>query len=261
MKFIRKILVRVLGLKGYLRLVSKTYIICISYGLMRKKYAELYYIKKIVKPGDHVLDIGANLGYYSFFMALSAGKNGRLLAVEPIPLFASVWRKNMKSLRGYDFTLFNCALGNDARDKVKMSIPIVDGVVRHGLTRVIDDTNTPASQALSFEVPMRNGDALMHEAGISRLDFIKCDVEGFEQYVIPSLKSTISTWCPIMQVELSGNENRQAVYDFLVALGYECYVLKDDKLVRVETKDIFTFNCDFYFVHPGNPVNSSTKKQ
>ena len=37
MKFVRKILVNLFGLKGYLRLISKTYIICISYGLMRKK--------------------------------------------------------------------------------------------------------------------------------------------------------------------------------------------------------------------------------
>jgi len=257
MKFIRKILVKVFGLKGYLRLVSKVYIICISYGLMRKKYSELFFIKKLVKPGDHVLDIGANLAYYSFFMTVSAGKKGKLIAVEPIPLFAEVWKKNMRSLKGYDYTLVNCALGNEPKEKVKMSIPIVDGIVRHGLTKVVDTSTTLSTSendsnstvALSFEVPMKNGDSLMQELKIDRLDFIKCDVEGFEQYVIPSLSTTIQQQLPILQIELSGNENRSAVADFLVNLSYDIFILKDDLLNSIQKNDIFSINQDFYFIH------------
>lgn len=249
MKAVRKILIRVLGLKGYLRLVSKTYIIGISYGLMRKKYGELFFLKKIIKPGDHVLDIGANLGYYSFFMTVSAGKNGRVIGVEPIPLFAEVWKKNLRSLKGYNYALQNCALGTESRDKVTMSIPVVDGVVRHGLTKVVENQVVSKNDSLSFEVPMKNGDQLMQDQGLTRLDFLKCDVEGYEQYVLPSLKETIQKYLPVLQIELSGNDNRLTVVDFLVNLSYEIFILKEEKLRPVEKKDIFTFNQDFYFVH------------
>lgn len=247
MKFIRKILVKILGLKGYLRLVSRIYIICISMGWMRKKYSELFFLKKLVKPGDTVLDIGANLAYYSFFMSVSAGKTGKVYAVEPIPLFAEVWRKNMSKLKEKNYHLSNCALGSEAREKVKMSIPIVNGVVRHGLTKVTDDSDNTSATAMSFEVPMKNGDALMTELNISKLDFIKCDVEGFEQYVIPSLENTIRRDLPILQIELSGDENRKNVADFLVNLSYEIHILKGEKLVAIDIKDIFNFNQDFYF--------------
>jgi len=249
MKLIRKLLVKLLGLKGYLRLVSKVYIICISYGLMRKKYGELFFIKKIVKPGDSVLDIGANLSYYSFFMMISAGKNGKLVAVEPIPLFAEVWKKNMRSLKKYNFKLENCALGNEAKESVKMSIPIVDGIVRHGLTKVVDENDKGMTTALSFDVPMKNGDQLINELGFERLDFIKCDVEGFEQYVIPSLTETIQRYLPILQIELSGDENRAAVADFLVNLSYDIFIFKDEFLNPIQKNDIFSVNQDFYFVH------------
>lgn len=249
MKLIRKLLVKLLGLKGYLRLVSKVYIICISYGLMRKKYGELFFIKKLVKPGNTVLDIGANLSYYSFFMMISAGKTGKLIAVEPIPLFAEVWKKNMHSLKKYNYKLENCALGTEAKESVKMSIPIVDGIVRHGLTKVVDENDKGMTTALSFDVPMKNGDSLLKELNIDRLDFIKCDVEGFEQYVIPSLTSTIQQHLPILQIELSGIENRKSVADFLVNLSYDIYILKDELLNPIQKNDIFSVNQDFYFVH------------
>lgn len=247
MKFIRKILVKLFGLKGYLRLISKTYIICISYGLMRKKYAELFFVRKIVKPGDVVLDIGANLAYYSFFLAVSVGKKGKVLAVEPIPLFADIWKKNMRSLKKYDYQLFNCALGTEAKENVKMSIPIVNGVVRHGLTKV-DESNEVDEKAMSFDVPMYNGDELIQSQKLNQLNFIKCDVEGFEQYVIPSLKSTITTFLPVLQIELGGEENKSAVVDFLTQLDYQIFILKEEKLNEIQITEIQKFNQDFYFI-------------
>lgn len=248
MKFIRKILVKTLGLKGYLRLVSRIYIISISLGWMRKKYPELFFLKKIVKSGSTVLDIGANLAYYSFFMSVSAGRDGKVYGVEPIPLFAGIWQKNMSKLKIKNYHISNCALGSEAKEKVKMSIPIVDGVVRHGLTKVVDEADKGRETAMTFEVPMKNGDDLINELNITKLDFIKCDVEGFEQFVIPSLEKTLKRDQPLLQIELSGTDNRRNVVDFLVNLSYGIYILKDDRLKAIEIKDIFNFNQDFYFV-------------
>jgi len=248
MKLIRKILVKILGLKGYLRLVSRIYIRCISMGLMRKKYPELFFLKKLVKPGNTVLDIGANLAYYSYFLSDAVGENGTVYAVEPIPLFASVWQKNMGKRREKNYHLSNCALGSEAKEKVKMSIPIVNGVVRHGLTKVVDEKDAETAVAMSFEVPMKNGDALLTELQVTKIDFIKCDVEGFEQYVIPSLQHTIERDLPVLQIELAGDENRRNVVNFLVNLSYEIYILRNDQLIGLDIKDIFNFNQDFYFV-------------
>lgn len=262
MKLIRKILVKILGLKGYLRLVSRIYIISISMGLMRKKYPELFFLKKVVKPGSTILDIGANLAYYSFFMSRAAGNNGKVYAVEPIPLFAEVWEKNMRKSKNKNYHLSNCALGTEAKEKVKMSIPIVNGIVRHGLTKVVDESESGTATAMSFEVPMKNGDVLINELSISKLDFIKCDVEGFEQYVIPSLKQTIIRDLPVFQIELSGTDNRQNVVDFLVNLSYNIYILKEESLVNLEIKDIFNVNQDFYFLPESklDELNYLTKK-
>ena len=185
MKLIRKLLVKFIGLKNYLRLVSKIYILIINLGFYKKKYSELHFIKSVIRKDDSVLDIGANLGYYSFFMAKQINEKGRLIAVEPIPLFVKVWTSNLKRFSRKNIVHHNCALGNENLPSVKMSIPIVNGVVRHGLTKVSAESS---ENEIAFEIPMKIGDELIAKDQLNKLDYIKCDVEGYEQFVIPSLK-------------------------------------------------------------------------
>lgn len=220
----------------------------ISMGAMKTKYAELFFVRKIVKEGDVIMDIGSNLGYYSYFMAKYQGKKGKLIAVEPIPLFADVWNKNLKKYKGDSVKLFNCALGSEAQDKVNMSIPIVNGVVRHGLTKISESAENGDS-IMSFEVPMRVGDEVINENELTGLDYIKCDVEGYEQYVIPSLESTLEKFKPLLQIELGGVENRERVVEYLVKKSYQIFILKGEFLIPIEKNDIFSVNQDFYFIH------------
>ncbi|MFD1552001.1 hypothetical protein DNU06_01125 [Putridiphycobacter roseus] len=249
MKAIRKLLVKLLGIKGYLQLISSIYLKMISLGFFKKKYAELHFIQNVIKPNDVVIDIGANLGYYSYFMAKSIQENGKLLAIEPIPLFADVWKKNMRKYQANkNIKLFNVALGSKAQTAVKMSIPIVNGIVRHGLTKV--DNHNVDQAALSFDVPMMVGDELLASEKVDQINYIKCDVEGYEQFVMPSLKNHIENYKPLIQIELNGKENREAVVKLLLSLDYQIHILDFNKLKGIEPEEIHTFNQDFYFIHP-----------
>lgn len=250
MKTIRKILVKVVGIKTYLNWVSKIYITLINFGFSKSKYAELYFTQKVVNKGDTVLDIGANLSYYSYFLAKRIGDSGRLLAVEPIPLFAEVWKKNMSKYKTEDIKLFNCALGDVEKAAVDMSIPIVNGVVRHGLTKIDGQKNEKKHEKLlEFKVPMYVGDQLLSNENLVKLDYLKCDVEGYEQFVMPSLKNTISKFKPIVQIELNGGENRENVVNFLLPLNYSIYILDTDKLKQIQKTEIHDYNQDFYFLN------------
>jgi len=259
MKTIRKILVKVVGIKTYLSWVSKIYITLINFGFSKSKYAELYFTQKIVNEGDTVLDIGANLSYYSYFLAKKIGNSGVLLAVEPIPLFAEIWRKNMSKYKTENIKLFNCALGSEETEAVTMSIPIVNGVVRHGLTKVDGQKNEEVHEKLlEFKVPMHIGDELLLGENLSQLDYLKCDVEGYEQFVMPSLKNTISKFKPLIQIELNGKENRENVVDFLLPLNYSIYILVEHHLKQINQSEIHDFNQDFYFINSSKLKKYST---
>lgn len=244
MKLIRIILFKILGLKTYLRLVSKIYIIYIKAGFGKKKYPELFYLKTIIKSGYTCLDIGANLGYYSAFLSKFAGPSGKVYAVEPVPLFAEIWKKNTKNRNSSKLHLFNCALG-ESSTTVEMGMPVIDGVVHHGMTKILTDKNQEYQK--TFSVQMQNPDVLF--SAIEKIDFIKVDVEGYESIVFNNMKETLSKHKPMIQSELSGATNRINVINTLSALNYKIYILQNDKLIEADNIIIDTYDGDFYFKH------------
>jgi FkbM family methyltransferase len=241
-KFVKNILFRIFGLKSYLRIVSKVYIWMIKAGFGKTDYPELFYLKEIIKPGFTCIDIGANMGYYSVFMSKFAASNGHVYAVEPVPLFAEIWKKNTSSSKNKNLTLFNYALG-ESEGNVDMGMPVINGEVHHGMTKVLSEGNSGFSE--KFSVSMKNPDQLFAE--IKKIDFIKIDVEGYESIVFKNMQSTIIRCKPLIQSELSGAENRISVINLLEHIGYKCMILKNKNLELADSKIKSDYTGDFYF--------------
>lgn len=222
MKALRKLLVSTLGFERYIRLASYAYLRLVAVGWGRSKYPELFFLEKLVKPGDTCLDIGANLGYYSVALSRLVGPTGKVLAVEPVPLFQHIWEDNVR-LSGHDnLLLLPYALGGQ-NDTVRMGTPARNGLLHHGMTKVAD--SSPSEEYAQFyEVPMRVPDELL--ADFARLDFVKCDVEGFEYEVFRNMQQTLRRHRPVIQTELNGLDNRRKVAGLLGELGYRPYVLE-----------------------------------
>jgi FkbM family methyltransferase len=242
MKAIRKILVKILGIKGFIKLASKTYLLLVKNGFLKKKYPELFFLQEFIKDGSTSIDIGANVGYYSYFLSKYSGSNGKVYAVEPIPMFGEIWIKNTRKTGYKNLTLYPYALGAE-NTLVKMGIPEVDGVLHHGMTKIV---STREEKYLEYyDVEMKIPDELF--GNIEKIDFIKCDVEGYENYVFSNMQETIKTHMPFIQSELSGYENRKKVIEMLEGLGYITQILENGKLRQIVTDEIKTLSCDFYF--------------
>ncbi len=243
MKLIRKIIVKLLGLKGYIAFVSYIYIKLVTNGFLKKQYPELFFLKTLVKPGDVCIDIGANVGYYSLFLSKITGKSGKVLAVEPVPMFTELWKKNTRHSHLKNLELLPYALGAENKT-VQMGIPEKNGVVHHGMTKI---TSTADEHYVKyFEVEMRNPDQLFEN--LEKLNFIKCDVEGYERYVFANLVKTISKHKPLIQSELSGAENRKEVITLLEGMGYKAHLLQNEGLVLASVTDKLQVEKDFYFI-------------
>lgn len=216
----------------------------VNFGFLKNKYPELFFLKKIIKHGFVCIDIGANVGYYSYFLSKLAGKNGELYAVEPIPTFGEIWKKNVPQNNCKKTKLLPYALGSE-NSTVKMGTPIVRGVVHHGMTHIVSNNENNIAQ--TFEVPMRIPDELFSE--LTKVDFIKCDVEGYEQFVFANSKNTLTKHKPLVQSELSGTENRKFVISLFEELGYKTCLLKNScKLIEATNEEKINNPNDFYFV-------------
>lgn len=249
-KFIKKLLFKILGAKKYLSLISGILLRMLSFGFYKnhRDYQELHFLKEIVSEGNYCVDIGANLGYFSVSLAKIVGKKGHVFAVEPIPLYKEVLQKNLRKFRLKNVTIHNVALG-DQEKTVEMGVPVLNGIMRHGLTQVTEVGNFEYSK--TFTVPMKKPDELFSD--LPKIDFLKVDVEGYEAFVMENFVETLKKHKPLIQIELVPKDVRVKVLHLMKSLGYKLFVLQNKKLVEYDFQkaedDRFM---NYFFNHPEN---------
>jgi len=243
MHLIRRLLLRLVGQKGYYVIVSKVYISLTSSGFFKKKYPELFYLKKIIRPGFVCVDIGANMGYYSTSLSKLAGKNGKVFSVEPVPLFVDILRLNLHAVKASNVEVLPYALGGENK-KVMMGTPEVGGIIRHGQTRLVSTADLKYKD--QYEVDMKIPDELF--ADLERLDFIKCDVEGYEYYVFSNMKKVLQKFRPLVQSELGNTQTKQQMYDLFSSMNYRPCRLANETLVPMTKDELMAYEPDTYFI-------------
>src|SRR5580700_6351470 len=108
---IKRILLSILGESRYLTLLSGTFQRLYRTGLLGKEYEDVYFLKKIIRPGDYCADIGAHLGYFTIELSRLVGTNGKVFAVEPINLFHRVLQRLLQRKKARNVSLYQLALG------------------------------------------------------------------------------------------------------------------------------------------------------
>lgn len=232
---VRKVLYKTLSFENYLRTLSRLYFFSYRTGLLRKNpgIQYPYFLKKVIKRGDVVIDIGANLGYYTCLMARWVGSVGKIYAVEPVEPIRNVLRRNARKFKQVEILPYALGtenkpimLGNDSLKK--------NGYVATGQHFVMDGMATADEPEVTFNAEMRRGSELFGD--LARLDFIKCDVEGYEAFIIPEMKEVIRKHKPVLLIE-TGGENRTKIISVLQELNYVPYILKEQKLYPLQTAD------------------------
>lgn len=126
-----------------------------------------------VRPGMTVLDIGANLGYFTVLLADLTGPTGKVLSFEPNPAMNSLLRRSIEVNGVLPWTrLHEIALGDSAGD-----VAINARLDHPGGAHIVRGS---ADRPDGVKVPVRRLDSITDALDA---DFIKMDVEGYEQHV------------------------------------------------------------------------------
>lgn len=233
-KEIRKVLCRVLPFNTYLWLLSKSFLLSYNFGLLKSNpfFEYHYFVKNIVRKGDVCIDIGANLGYFTVPMARIVGKQGMIYSVEPVKPALKVLRSNTK--RFSNVKIFPVALGSK-NDKVMLGNRTMEknNYIATGSNFVMENKSNEKVD-VDFEAEMRKGSELFQD--LNQLDFIKCDVEGYEINIIPEMKDIIFKFRPVLLVESNG-ENRRQLIDLFSKENYNIFILNDGRLHSVKDSD------------------------
>ena len=177
-------------------------------------------LKQVVQPGMKVLDVGANIGYFSLLLAREVGPSGHVWAFEPTRAYGQRLREHLLLNQLEDrVTVLPVAL-SDHPDEAVISIGEASATL-HPLD------HAPAHG--SETIQLRRLDDLVDELGIDRLDLVKVDIDGHEPAFLRGAAKTIARHQPIMIVEffqgnldMAGGDVRQLKTQ-LESMGYRLH--------------------------------------
>lgn len=191
-----------------------------------------------------VVDVGANVGYFSIFAALSFPKS-TIYSCEPVPQTFSVLERNLGDRP--NFRLFNIGFTDSPGEKQMSFVPdfsSVSTVCKDGPVRVKMDTL----------------DGWMKSVQIENIDLLKIDTEGHEMEVLKAGTETLSrTRYLFIEITLDGTQH----YTFseigacLIGAGYNFQLIGFRNFDgvsegRMKAMDVFFKN----ILHPMNILKS-----
>jgi FkbM family methyltransferase len=161
-----------------------------------------------VKPGMHVVDVGANHGYYSLLFAALAGPTGKVAAIEPEPRTAALLKRSVRMNGFADRTL----ICTDAAGAIEgRRVLLVSPRFEPKNARVLASGEIEEDYE-GFFVRTTRLDTLL--ASWPRVDFIKIDVEGQEDAVVEGMMEILKRDRPMLVLEF--NVGRCAKPEYLL---------------------------------------------
>lgn len=163
-------------------------------GAYERELVKLF--RKALMPGMVILDVGANIGYFSVIAAGLVGKGGEVHAFEPeIACFGRL-KKNLALL---PWAHAHCIAVGDYSDSGSFHYSQKPGQTGWGSLMRGGD-NVSAEKTL---VSVTSLDIWSCEHAIHRVDFIKMDIEGGEYRALKGAESMLRQYRPVIVTELN----------------------------------------------------------
>ena len=140
-------------------------------------------IREEIKEGDVVIDVGANIGYYTLIFAQLVGKTGKVFAFEPEPKNFYILKKNIE-INNYTNVVVEQKIVSDKCGKMKLFISDSD-IVGHRIHKMGNLEKFIELESVTLDDYMKKLNL------VSKVNFIKIDVEGAEPKVLEGSKKIL----------------------------------------------------------------------
>ena len=144
---------------------------------------------RALAPGAVAVDAGANIGATALIMSAFVGAQGRVVALEPGPRSFALLQRNLALNAAAAVTPLALALSAEP-GRISFCEDSAFGHLAPG---------APGLQAVQVETL----DRIVEQQGLTRLDLLKIDTEGFEPQVLEGARATIERLAPVIYLELN----------------------------------------------------------
>ncbi len=204
----------------------------------KNDFHEIELLKKLIKPNDYVLDIGANIGFYAKIISDIVGEKGQVYCFEPDKTNYNYLVKNTSENK--NIKLFNLAV-SDKSEIIK--------VYKSKLLNV-DHRTYPVNNYDSVEEINANSiDELLKNKSLEKINFIKIDIQGFELTAFKGMQNLLSSNNNIKIIaEYWPHGFKRAgtsaieFYDFFGKLNYQFKLIDEGKISLLDRNYIVENN-------------------
>lgn len=205
-------------------------------------------ILELVEPGNCVLDIGANMGWYALNIA-KLQPDTIVHAFEPLSSTYAALTENVRLNGLNNIRTYNFGFSSEKQDLEFFFYPEGSG---NASSANLSDRDDVQKVICHVEVL----DQAAPELKLPNVDFIKCDVEGAELFVFQGGMKTLAKDKPVVFTEMLRKWAAQFDYhpneiiDLFLSLGYQCFTASADKKLHLFGRmDEQTQETNFFFLH------------
>lgn len=202
----------------------------------RQDKREIAIMKANIQTGDTILDIGANIGFYTRILSNLAGDKGKVYSFEPDIINYSRLEKNCRQLANVQF--YNQAVSNET------------GVLKiyKSLMLNVDHRTYPIDEYESVEeISCVAIDALIPDG--QAVDFIKIDIQGFEMSAFSGMKKTLAANPQVKIISefwpfglQKAGSSVQELLSFFWDAGFKVYLIQEKQFELIKPDDIDRFS-------------------
>lgn len=171
----------------------------------------------LIKQGNTILDIGANIGYYALLESRIVGATGKVYAVEPVSSNLESLKQNV-SANGYtNIQVFHLAMSNRTG---KSTIYVSD---RPNWASMLEN-RTPGEVIGTESVPTSTVDDFLRDKNTPNL--IRMDVEGYEYNIVKGMTGTLQKNVIVLLEFHEFNLTKEQITEFFEIFKKNNYIVK-----------------------------------
>lgn len=178
-------------------------------------------MERLVEPGDTVVDIGANVGYFTLLLSTLVGPQGKVIAIEAHPEIAAANRANLDRNAVTNVRLISAAVTDEVGE-----VTLYEGPATNiGSTSIMAERGGRGS----IQVPGRPLFEHLSGEQLDRISLVKIDIEGAEVPVVRQLLDRIDDFgerfSMLVEAGVAADPRWRDLFDRFVAKGFCAYAI------------------------------------
>lgn len=181
--------------------------------------AEIALARVFLRPGDRVVDVGANIGTHSIAYGRLVGASGEVISCEPHPYMFALLARNTEENSPSRVRLLEMAIGATS-GTLWMDLPAQEASLNFGSLQATETSQ--GADAAATRVPVAR--ECLDNLDLGSVRLLKMDVEGSEIHVLQGASQLLSIHRPIVMAESNTAAHSWPVVQTLQSHDYEIFM-------------------------------------